>query len=74
MSMNEFHSHIVSKIYVVVMNICFRAIDLSNHTQWWRPEHDFVRGTMDGERRELGGQLRTQWESVNGCLNLSSVH
>ena len=74
MSMNEFHSHIVSKIYVVVMNICFRTIDLSNHTQWWRPEHDFVRGTMDGERRELGGQLRTQWESVNGCLNLSSVH
>ena len=58
--MNEFHSHIVSKIYVVVMNICFRTIDLSNHIGQWRPEHDFVRGTMDGERRELGGKLRTQ--------------
>ena len=54
MSMNEFRSHLVSKIYVVVMNICFRTIDLSNHTRQWRPEHDFVRGTIDGERRELG--------------------
>ena len=31
MSMNEFRSHLVSKIYVVVMDIYFRTINLSNH-------------------------------------------
>ena len=58
MSMNEIRSYLVSKIYVVV--IYFRTIELSNHIGQKRPEHDFVRGTVDGERRERVEELRTQ--------------
>ena len=65
MSMNEIRSHLVSKIYVVVINIFSHNRVIQSHRVEapWTP---FLRGTVDGERRERGEQLRTQWESGYG--------